>query len=335
MYVVVFLLYYCLWNNAYSISYETISLTLSSDSHLIVNSLTQTHSHHSTHSTTQVYNITAKDWTTYDLDEAYVVSDLTGFAFQDRAYFCGGYNETYFAVDTCFSMQVVAGNTTDVRTLNVTELPPMPTPRGDLSSITYGNYALVTGGFSHENNFCAPLTTTERLYIPTLTWTEEPLDDLTVGRGDKVLVRLDGDDVETAPHIYALGGERQLDNICEIRGSDNPPAPGEETILLDDVERYNVTTDMWQVLPDLPAFRFRFAAVGVGNIIYTFGGQYSFNETCQCFPTSNEVTLFTEILANDTTNGTTTSGSRWGKPRSTVVTMWVAAVTMTMMSMAN
>jgi hypothetical protein len=273
----------------------------------------------------QVYNVSAKVWTTYDLDEAYVVSDLAGFAFQDRAYFCGGYNLTYFAQGTCFRLDLsTTRNATD---LNITDLPPLPTPRADVASVTYGNYALVSGGFTHANNFCEPLNTTERLYFPELAWTE--LDHLNVGRGDKVLVTTNGDDAKTDPHIYAIGGERQIDDIC-TRNPNDPPKPGEETILLDDVESYNVATDEWTQIQDLPDQRFRFVAVGYGNTIYSFGGQYSFNDTCQCFPTSDEVTLYTEI-AEATTNGPTgnttssayaTSRARWASGIITTMT-WI------------
>lgn len=257
------------------------------------------------------------------MDEAYTVSDLAGFAFQDRAYFCGGYNQSYIAQGTCFRLEPIAANTT---TLTITNLPPLPTPRADISSITYGNYALITGGFTHANNFCAPLTTTERLYVPELAWTE--LDDLTVGRGDKLLVQTTTttEEGETDPHIYAIGGERQLDDIC-TRNPDDPPLPGEETILLDDVELYDVATDEWTQIQDLPEQRFRFVGVGSGNTIYTFGGQYSFNATCQCFPTSDEVTLFTEIA--EAPENTTYNGTSAGAARSA---MWTAGITTTLLT---
>jgi hypothetical protein len=249
------------------------------------------------------------------LDFAYVVSDLAGFAYQDQAYFCGGYNQTYAAQGTCFRLDVPT--TLNATELNITEIPPLPTPRGDVASVTYGNYALVSGGFTDANDFCAPLDTTERLYFPELAWTE--LDDLLVARADKVLVQTNGDDAKTDPRIYAVGGERQIDDIC-TRSPDDPPRPGEETILLDAVEWYDVATDMWSQIQDLPDQRFRFVAVGYGNTIYSFGGQYSFNDTCQCFPTSDEVTLFTEIVGTNNPTNNSSSGA-------TPTRLWAAAVT--------
>jgi Kelch motif len=164
----------------------------------------------------------------------------------------------------------------------------------------------VTGGFTHANSFCAPLTSSEQYNFDKQKWSV--LDDLSIGRGDKVLVRVnddtttasdtqDDDKHSTQQRIYAIGGERQIENICNVT-TDDTPEPGEETVPIDDVEYYNISTNQWTVIEKyLPKFRLRFAAVGYNNTIYTFGGQYAFNKTCQCFPTSNDVILYTELFA--------------------------------------
>ena len=44
-------------------------------------------------------------------------------------------------------------------------------------------------------------------------------------------------------------------------------------------------------------FRFAAAVVPVQNRIYTFGGQLPFDFTCDCFPTSDDVAVGTEVWA--------------------------------------
>jgi hypothetical protein len=276
-------------------------------------------------------------WQTYNITSTqYHLSDLTGFYQDEVAYFIGGYNASYTAQSAAFMIDPRNNTEEGGALLNITDIAPLPTARADLSSITYStassssssggdttttNYAIVTGGFTHANNFCAPLKSSEQYNFATREWSV--LDDLSIGRGDKALVRVN-DDTSTASdtqddsgehstqqRIYAIGGERQIENKCIVTPED-APEPGEETVPVDDVEYYNIATNEWTVIEELPEFRFRFAAVGYNNTIYTFGGQYAFNKTCQCFPTSNDVILYTELFAttNGTTNGTkTTSGS--------------------------
>jgi hypothetical protein len=263
-------------------------------------------------SPSQVYDISSKLWTTYDLAEPYVVSDHTGFAFGDQAFFCGGYNRTYAAVGTCFSLRIP--NATD---LEIADLPPLPTPRADVASVTYGDYALVSGGVSDG---CAPRNTTERLYLPERTWTERA--DSLVARAGQVLVKTD--DAETDPHLYALGGARPMNPLC-TRSTDD--LPRSETTLLNAVVLYDVATDRWSRIQDLSKSRWRFVAVGYGDTIYSFGGQRSFNDTCQCFPSSDEVTLFTEIAGAPTNNATSNLTSA-----ASPTILWTAGVVTTVLT---
>jgi len=241
-------------------------------------------------------------WTTYgDLEEDFVTSDLAGFEAPDSklAYFVGGYNLAYSALSTVFAIDTV--NTTESGFLSVAEKAPLPTARGDLSAVSILTregvaYALVTGGFSHENGFCEPLAATEYYNFDKGTW--RAADDLKVARGDKALVVLE--DV-----VYAIGGERQIANIC--LGAE--PEPGEETVPLQDVEYWDAATDEWVQLEDLPRHRFRFAAIGYENKIYAFGGQVAFSEDCQCFRTTDEVTVYTEVFEADSHEGDDGSGS--------------------------
>ena len=220
----------------------------------------------------------------------YVASDLAGFADPTGlAYFAGGYSLDYTAQSTVFSIDPTA--TAAAGDLVVREESSLPTARGDCSGISALTdegvaYALVTGGFTHANDFCDPLATTEYYNFESDEWSQ--VADMLTARGDKALAALD--------HIvYAIGGERQIPNICLV----STPEPGEETVPVQDVEYWDAETDEWNQIEDLPRHRFRFSAVGYNEKIYSFGGQLAFAEDCQCFRTSNEVTVYTEVFAEE------------------------------------
>jgi N-acetylneuraminic acid mutarotase len=245
----------------------------------------------------QVYDIATNEWTTYaDLPAEYQLSDLAGFAYGTEAFFAGGYQLDYTAVSTVFAIDAV--NTAQTGTLSITPKSSMMYSRGDLSSATTSATdddeasaaAFAAGGFTHENDFCSALTVVERYDFATDTWQE--LAPLTTGRSDKAVVYLTG-------YLFVLGGESQLDNICELA---DEPEPGEQTIAIDDVEVYDPETNQWIVLEDFPQHRFRFTAVAVNeeHKIITFGGQTAFDEDCLCFRTTDEIVVYTEKLATAT-----------------------------------
>lgn len=238
--------------------------------------------------TVDVYDIASDAWTTYeDLDAKYQVSDLAGFAGPDgKAYFAAGYDFNYTAQSTVFAIDPIA--TGDLNDLVMAEVASLPTPRGDLTGVTATDqdgtpYALVTGGFTHENGFCDPLATSERYDFSSDTWTDAA--DLLTGRGDKALVVLND-------RVFAIAGERQIANICLV----DKPEPGDGTVPIDDVEWYNSGTDEWTAIEDLTNHRFRFAAIGYEDEIFTFGGQLAYDDSCKCFKTSDEVTVYREIF---------------------------------------
>lgn len=228
-----------------------------------------------------VFDVATQQWTTVDLPMEYVVSDHAGFG-EDPAYvyIVGGYNGEYTALDQVARIDartLVNGNFT------IENRTPMNTPRGDIIGVTSsdGEAAFISGGFTHDNEFCAPLSSTEKLTFAGGTW--ENLPDLMNGRGEVVLVELDD-------HLYALGGERQIEGVCELRGSLDP---GELTVGTDEVESYD--NGEWKIISDFPQKRFRFAAVaGQDGLIYTFGGQTEFDQSCQCFQTTDEIYVFGE-----------------------------------------
>jgi hypothetical protein len=222
----------------------------------------------------------------------------------DLAYFVAGYDQNYTAQTTVFTIDPVASTANSA--LVISRAPSLPTARGDLSAIaatdvsTGKKFALVTGGFTHENSYCTPLSTSERFDPETGVWTDT--NDLAVSRGDTALVVL-GEN-----RIFALGGERDLPNFC-LLSDEEKPEPGEETLPIVDVEWYDETVDKWTVIEDLPRHRFRFAAVGYKDAIYSFGGQLALDKNCSCFKTSDEVIVYKEEFESSPSKGNSPSTS--------------------------
>uniref|UniRef100_A0A7S2VCZ5 Attractin/MKLN-like beta-propeller domain-containing protein n=1 Tax=Entomoneis paludosa TaxID=265537 RepID=A0A7S2VCZ5_9STRA len=231
------------------------------------------------------YDFEANTWTSFGgVDESYIVSDHTAFSYQNYAYFAGGYEVNYTAVTTTFRIDADA---TDMMADSpvIEDRAPLHQSRGDVGGAAQSNYAIVAGGFTHENNFREPLVQAESYSFANDEWTL--IANMTYARGDKTLVSI-GDS------IFALGGERQLAD------REDAPEPGERTIVIDKVERYDVDVDKWSTLADLPdGHRFRFAGVGYLDKMYTFGGQERFDVACNCFKTSDEVTTYEEVQNGD------------------------------------
>eukprot|EP00977_Amphora_coffeiformis_P021431 scaffold9322_cov168-Amphora_coffeaeformis.AAC.5 len=219
-----------------------------------------------------------------DLPAEYVASDNTGFGYQNRAYFIGGYGVNYTALTNVFYIDAAAPDPLG----SITEVAPLNVERGDIAAAIdeVTGYVLVAGGFTHANDFCEPHKHAEMYNIAADEWVE--IAPLQYGRADKALVHLDGQDGV----FYALGGERQVMGFCDL---DVQPEPGERTIPIDQVERYNKATDTWETVSDLPLHRFRFPAVAEGNDIYSFGGQVAFDQECDCFDTTDTIIVYTEV----------------------------------------
>ena len=268
-------------------------------------------------STVDIYNILTDTWTSHNVtDTKYLLSDNTGLVYNDRAYIFGGWNGSYIVQSTSFYIEINNDNSNQP-TITFTDIADLPTPRGDISSVLYTSpiknstitpvtYALVTGGFTHET-LCNALDTVEQYNFDTNVWISETFDTLTTARGDKVLVGtsyttvIDNDvQSEYTQHlIYALGGERPIENICEALENNETLDVGSETVPIDDIEYYNVLNNTWATFPnDIDVYRFRFSAAvdPSTKIIYTLGGQLKFNKSCTCFPTSNEIYMYTEIF---------------------------------------
>ena len=233
----------------------------------------------------QVFDIGSSTWLTVgNLPEDYLTSDNTGFGYQNRAYFIGGFGVNYTALSTVFSLDGSDPNPIE----SITDHAPLNVERGDIAAAIdapSGN-VLVAGGFTHTNDFCEPHTHAELYNIAADEWTE--VAPLEYGRADKAMVHLEGED----GIFYAMGGERQVMGFCDL---DVQPEPGERTIPIDQVERYDQSTDTWTTVSDLPLHRFRFPAVAEGNDIYSFGGQVAFDQACDCFRATDTIIVYTEV----------------------------------------
>lgn len=158
--------------------------------------------------------------------------------------------------------------------------------RGDIKVDTNNaGAAFVVGGFTDQNNYCPALASAETYDVASNSWSS--LDDLSSPRGDMSVVELEG-------RLLAIGGETQVDLTCTL----TDPDPGEGTVVMDDVETLD-DNGTWITVASIPDAKFRFDSASVGNKIFAFGGQRSYNKTCTCYPISNEILVFTEQSGSD------------------------------------
>ena len=230
---------------------------------------------------TQVFDITSQEWKTYTLPPGYASSDLAGWGTATHAFFAGGYDTNYTALANVYSIDVTASEVDNL--LVIVDNGRLKEARGDVAATVdlATGYAYVSGGFTHENGFCAPLESVERYSLPPGdTWIS--VASLPTARADKAMVTYKG-------RTIAMGGERAPENVCETEAS---LAPGEMSEAIDDIEILNDDDSTWQVLATLPEHRFRFAAVVYKDTIYTFGGQMAFDAECNCLKTVDEIVAY-------------------------------------------
>ena len=158
------------------------------------------------------------------------------------------------------------------------------TARGDIIGTTAsdGLSGFVTGGFTDANGFCAPLGSTEQYIFASNEWIELP--PLVNERGEVVLVEVDD-------QLFALGGERQIEGFCD--GAGESLDPGEKTVGTDEVETLDLDNSAFKIISGFPNHKFRFAAAADQNgTIYAFGGQTNHDPSCQCFRTTDDISVF-------------------------------------------
>lgn len=214
------------------------------------------------------------------------MSDHAGFGHDNLVYIAGGYDQNYTAQSRVYTIDVTE-STAD--SLVIAEVADLGEARGDITGVTAddGLSAFVSGGFTHANDFCEPLETAEKYNFAGNEW--DNLPPLIQARGEVVLTELNN-------VLYSLGGERQIEGICDI--TDKGPDVGELTVGTDVVEILEDGED-WEIVSGFPNHKFRFAAISYNKtFIYAFGGQTAYDDGCECFKTVNEVAVWGEGLGS-------------------------------------
>lgn len=221
------------------------------------------------------------------------MSDHAGFAHDELVYIAGGYDQGYAAQSRVYSIDVIESSVESG--LVIADVSPLLEARGDITGVAAddGRSAFVSGGFTHKNDFCEPLGTAEKYNFVNDIWTDLP--PLTQARGEVVLTELDND-------LYSLGGERQIEGICDITGKG--AEVGELTVGTDVVE---ILEDgaKWEVVSGFPNHKFRFAPISWNKtLIYAFGGQTAYDNDCECFKTTNDVAVWGDGLGSSAITST-------------------------------
>ena len=148
--------------------------------------------------------------------------------------------------------------------------------RGDIMAATSSTYAYVQGGYSSEgdNAWCETLPSVERYDFATGYWETIPSSQAAhTSSADGVLVAMSGS-------IYSIGGETK-DNCDQTT-----------TVAVKEVAVLSEMIESWRDATEIPIETFRFSAAAVHDTkaIYLFGGQNYYNEECNCFKVSDQVT---------------------------------------------
>jgi hypothetical protein len=221
------------------------------------------------------------------------VSDHASFAAPPSyVYIAGGYDQNYTALDSVY--RIVVEETTSENNLKLEDAAPLLTARGDIIGVssTDGTHGFIGGGFTHDNGFCEPLDSVEEYSFGDNEWNYLP--ELVNARGEIVFVELEN-------NLFALGGERQIEGICDLTNTSELDV-SEHTVGTDLVEVYERSSAQndWKVVENFREHKFRFAAVGVEDkeLIYAFGGQTAYEEGCKCFRTTKDVVVFGEGVSS-------------------------------------
>jgi hypothetical protein len=196
----------------------------------------------------------------------------------------GGFLADYISVGTTYRLDMTE-SPADFESMGYENVTSSSNPRGDFHAVELYGYAYLAGGISHLSNWCEGLKTTERYHMETDTW--EALPDLAVGRADMAVAVLNG-------KIVSVGGETKPD-VCEEEDPAYGSFPDDQVeVLLNPGAGKDAE---WVRFEDFIDERFRLAAavVPAQNRIYTFGGQLPYDFTCDCFPTSDDVAIGTEV----------------------------------------
>ena len=225
----------------------------------------------------------------------------------------GGFNPQYYnpnALATTFSFETADALTaatadSSLQDLAITRRADLTTQRGDIHAVSSGDgtKAYVAGGYS---GMCQPLTSAEVYDFDKDAWTSA---------GNLLQARGDGAMVEASGTIFSIGGEVNHPDQCAV--PELVPPLAHQSLAVSDVEalEYSATSTAapveWADVADIPEFRFRFSAASwpETGVAYAFGGQTSFDESCKCFPTTDEITAIdSATILDDAAAGSMNSG---------------------------
>lgn len=246
------------------------------------------------------YNRTSNVWSTpSSLPSDRMVSDMAVFAHPTNVgemYMVGGYDGPYFATENVTLVKYSKSDDTEGGgSVTYADGPRLIGKRGDVDVAIVDGYVYVSGGFTHENDFAAPMNTVERLALSSLpgsiTMAWSAVDTLNQERGDKQLVGLDG-------RVYAIGGETKVD-VNGLPEAELLELGATHSEIVDTVEVLDPTNDVhgglteWRELSSMPTQIFRFAAIEWSveeeGFIFVFGGQVGYDVDCKCFRTTDKV----------------------------------------------
>ncbi len=227
----------------------------------------------------QVFDPEQQKWSVYlTLDEDHQTSDHASVVRDGKIYVFGGWTPFYDAKADVYSIDTENDG-------KIEDLEPMSKARGDIAGLHYKHNgidaAYIMGGFSNENDYCAPFPTVEAYDFKKNSW--ETSHSLSSERGDKAAVVID-------EMIFAVGGESKHEDMCEKDAAELDE--NEHSVAVDDVEVLDPKSkDGWKFMTKLPEIRFRASAAvdEKTNTIYLFGGQKSFNPDCNCYKTANTI----------------------------------------------
>lgn len=199
----------------------------------------------------------------------------------------GGFTEEYRAVRKVFSIHPRRswneGELSVVRHANLIDR------RGDVGVTVDADesFAYVSGGSSHTNSFCGPLSTVEKYDLENNTWAE--VAPLTTARTGKTVLQLND-------QLVALGGAQQISKLCNKTSADlfDIQTPVYE------VEVYDENSTEWNIVDNLAGYRFRSTTVVFNGTVYSFGGQSVYFPVCQCHPTVDSVVTYKEVKGLET-----------------------------------
>jgi hypothetical protein len=230
--------------------------------------------------TVEVYDFAANTWTAV-ANMSIARTDLAAASVGGKLYAFGGYGVGY---DMRVSGTLV--ECYDPVTDTWTVKKPMPTSRGDLSAVTFGNRIFVLGGWADDtNNF---KTTTESYTPATNAWSTHA--NMIIPKGDIAAAVYRGKVLSVGGEIWSGQTDRcpwdptQTCNInqvpthdCVALDPDTAPASVTErsgTNTAGSVAGTNGMPGVWVPLAPNPGARFRFAGVAhaASQALWVFGG---------------------------------------------------------------